>query len=390
MEVGAAKYHACRLSALPVAMSARTYTRGHGPEQAAVNRLTGLECINYTYCVSLAFVAVRTFSCTVGAWASEGTLVQVGRGQGRQGLHSSVKSRMLPALEFGARSSPAGRLAVFSGRRALRSPRAQRPEALSSCGSHVPRPPMPVGSGAAGRWYSASLSISVPPGPAADSGCVTAERPAGHSCHTAWMQQRRAHDSNQVNRDPDRYLVAPRPHLLDSWTDFNEHARLAADHPLAEPVGRPDHRKVRLTRWWPVVAPVVILAIGLSLLSPAGRHQWALSIFRQPTHYTTLSFNHAWELPATIQKGIAIPVSFTVSNQEGRIERYRYVLSEANSGGDFRVLASSQDILRSGASWIVHTRITPTCARSPCQIKVTLPGYPEEIDFLLTLKTKAN
>lgn len=268
MEVGAAKYHACRLSALPVAMSARTYTRGHGPEQAAVNRLTGLECINYTYCVSLAFVAVRTFSCTVGAWASEGTLVQVGRGQGRQGLHSSVKSRMLPALEFGARSSPAGRLAVFSGRRALRSPRAQRPEALSSCGSHVPRPPMPVGSGAAGRWYSASLSISVPPGPAADSGCVTAERPAGHSCHTAWMQQRRAHDSNQVNRDPDRYLVAPRPHLLDSWTDFNEHARLAADHPLAEPVGRPDHRKVRLTRWWPVVAPVVILAIGLSLLSP--------------------------------------------------------------------------------------------------------------------------
>jgi hypothetical protein len=33
----------------------------------------------------------------------------------------------------------------------------------------------------------------------------------------------------------------------------------------------------------------------------------------------------------------------------------------------------------------VSTTVRPTCMTSPCKVRVSLPGYPETIDFLLDL-----
>jgi hypothetical protein len=136
------------------------------------------------------------------------------------------------------------------------------------------------------------------------------------------------------------------------------------------------------------VTALALLAIGASLLSPSGRHQWALSLFRQPTPYTVLSFNQAAALPTTTAVNDPIRFSFTVGNHEGHAADYRYVLSASSgsaSSGRTRILGSSARMVAAGATWTVSTAVRPTCAISPCRIEISLPGYPETIDFLVTL-----
>jgi hypothetical protein len=138
-------------------------------------------------------------------------------------------------------------------------------------------------------------------------------------------------------------------------------------------------------RWWPIVTLLVAFLIGVSLLLPAVRHQWALSIVRQPSHYTALSFNKPWDLPSVARRGKPIPVSFTVGDQEGQSELYRYVLTE--SAGSFsKKISESRRMVPSGGTWTVTTVVRPTCRLSPCRIEVSLPGHPEAIDFLVTLR----
>jgi hypothetical protein len=139
-------------------------------------------------------------------------------------------------------------------------------------------------------------------------------------------------------------------------------------------------------RWWPVLAPLVILILGASLLWPTGRHQWALSLFRQPARYTLLYFNHASALPDVVVRNKPIRVSFTIGNQEGGATSYRYILTSAG-GGSSRLLGEASRILAPGAAWTVSKLIRPTCRASRCRIEVSLPGHPERIDFLITLRT---
>jgi hypothetical protein len=138
-------------------------------------------------------------------------------------------------------------------------------------------------------------------------------------------------------------------------------------------------------RWWPILAPLAALAAGVSLLSPAGRHDWALALFRQPTRYSVLSFNHAAALPATAAIGEPIAVSFTVGNEEGHAADYRYVISAAG-GRSSRILGQSARTVAAGATWTVTTAIRPACGTARCRIEVSLPGYPETIDFLVALR----
>jgi hypothetical protein len=146
-------------------------------------------------------------------------------------------------------------------------------------------------------------------------------------------------------------------------------------------------QQARHRRWWPFVAPIVLVAVAVSLLTPAGRHQWALSLFRQPTYYTALSFNKAWALPATAAWDAPLSVSFSVANHEGRAVRYRYVLTETAGGGSGRptTLKQSAKLVPAGSTWTVSTSVRPTCASSTCRVEVSLPGHPETIDFLLDL-----
>jgi hypothetical protein len=135
------------------------------------------------------------------------------------------------------------------------------------------------------------------------------------------------------------------------------------------------------------LAPLVVLAIASSLISPAGRHQWALSLFRQETPTTTLFFNKAWTLPSTAVARAPLSVSFTIDNEEGRAVNYRYVLS-VSDGKHSRVLRKSARIVDAGQAWTVSTVIRPACDVSRCHVEVSLPGYPETIDFLVTLKAR--
>jgi O-antigen/teichoic acid export membrane protein len=148
---------------------------------------------------------------------------------------------------------------------------------------------------------------------------------------------------------------------------------------------RPPHRETGRRRWWPWLTALAALAVGVSLTLPGGRHQWALSLFRQPAHYTALSFNQAQNLPTMAIKGEAIKISFSIGNQEGHSIGYGYVLS-ASDGGSSRVLAKSAKTVATGATWTVSAMVRPTCDSSPCRIEVTLPGHPEKIDFLVTLR----
>lgn len=138
-------------------------------------------------------------------------------------------------------------------------------------------------------------------------------------------------------------------------------------------------------RWWPFLVPLAALVIGVSLLIPGGRHQWALSLFRQPTAYTSLSFNNAASLPTTATNSEPMAVSFTIGNQEGHAIKYRYLLSDSAAGVS-ESLGGSSKIVPAGKTWTVSTVIRPSCLASPCKIKVSLPGHPETIDFIVTLK----
>jgi hypothetical protein len=142
-------------------------------------------------------------------------------------------------------------------------------------------------------------------------------------------------------------------------------------------------RKPAARRWWPILTPLALLAAGASLLSPAGRQQWALSLFRQPARYTVLSFTHASALPPAALTNEPITVSFMVSNHEGHVVDYRYVLTAGGRGGSHIVGESTRSVA-AGAAWIVSTSVRPRCD-SPCRIEVSLPGHPETIDFLVTI-----
>lgn len=139
-------------------------------------------------------------------------------------------------------------------------------------------------------------------------------------------------------------------------------------------------------RWWPVLAPIALIALVASLLLPAGRHQWALSVFRQPAKYTALSFNDAWELPASANRGSPIPISFTIGNQEGRTLSYTYVVSESDQANFSQTMATAARTLEPGRTWTVTLDVRPTCGPSPCRIQVSVPGHPEHVDFLVILK----
>ena len=142
------------------------------------------------------------------------------------------------------------------------------------------------------------------------------------------------------------------------------------------PVGR---------RWWPVLTPVIVLAVAVSMLFPAARHQWQLSIIRQPAHYTAISLNDAWALPSSASRDSQIPISFTIANREGRDVDYRYVLRAVDSVGS-RTLGSAAQMITSGGNWTVWTSVRPRCELSPCRIDVLLPGHKERLDFLVVLK----
>jgi hypothetical protein len=211
---------------------------------------------------------------------------------------------------------------------------------------------------------------------------------AGGKGRDDWEKARTGSEGWDVSGSAERDRVAPergdvRPGLQGSPRHAVQGNR-GLDAELEEQgASRGTEREAK--RWWPIVTPLAALLIGVTLLLPTARHEWALSIFRQPSRYTALSFNKPWALPSVARKGKPIALSFTVGDQEGRSELYRYVLTE--SAGSFsRKISESQRIVPSGGTWTVTTVVRPICRLSPCRVEVSLPGHPEVIDFLVELR----
>jgi hypothetical protein len=136
-----------------------------------------------------------------------------------------------------------------------------------------------------------------------------------------------------------------------------------------------------------LLGAIAAIALAVSLLVPAGRHQWALSIFRQPARYTALAFRYGWELPTTAVSGNQMPISFTIGNQEGRALTYTYVIRESEPPPltFSRVLTTAARRLGPGKTWTVAIAVRPTCVVSPCRIQVSVPHHRERIDLLVTV-----
>lgn len=166
-----------------------------------------------------------------------------------------------------------------------------------------------------------------------------------------------------------------------SW-DVNA-AGLAAGYLAA--VRRQETRPAR--RPWPrprrAAVAVAVLAAGFSLLVPSLRHQWALTLGRQPAPYTALFFDRPGALPRRVTAGRAVGLTFTVQNHEGRPEAYTYLVTVYGRRGA-RTLGRSTRTVPPGGSWTVSALVRPACGSSPCRVRVSLPGHPEAIDVLLT------
>lgn len=140
-------------------------------------------------------------------------------------------------------------------------------------------------------------------------------------------------------------------------------------------------------RPWSAAGIAVLLGVAVSLLLPGGRHQWAVSLIRQPSPYTALSFTRPTDLPQRIGRFQRVTLTFSVANHEGRAMTYRYVVSSA-SGQRTRHLAKAQAMVAGGGSWSVTIKVRPLCAASPCRVTVSLPGHPEVIDFLAAVRSR--
>jgi hypothetical protein len=134
-------------------------------------------------------------------------------------------------------------------------------------------------------------------------------------------------------------------------------------------------------RWWPSLTVLLVVAIGISLSFPAGRHQWDVSILRQPTRYTALYFDHPASLPHQAKVNQTIAFSFTIANDEGRAVDYRYRVQTSPAGSPQQQEVSTT--IPAARVESISVSLRPACAGSPCRIRISLAGYPETIDFLL-------
>jgi hypothetical protein len=134
-------------------------------------------------------------------------------------------------------------------------------------------------------------------------------------------------------------------------------------------------------RWWPSLTVLLVVAIGITLSFPAGRHQWDVSILRQPTRYTVLYFDHPASLPHQATANQTISFSFTIVNDEGRSVDYHYRVQTSPTDPPQEQEASTT--IPASRQEAISVSLRPACAASPCRIRISLAGYSESIDFLL-------
>jgi len=143
-----------------------------------------------------------------------------------------------------------------------------------------------------------------------------------------------------------------------------------------------DSQRARIRRFWIVLIAFVVIGIAGSTISPTIRHQWALSLIRQPTRYTLLYFDHPASLPNEVTEGQSISFSFTIGNEQGRSVIYRYDIG-VTPANDPQSQLHSMTVLANGAMRSIPVKLRPLCMSTPCQIRVSLPAHHQSIHFIV-------
>jgi hypothetical protein len=141
----------------------------------------------------------------------------------------------------------------------------------------------------------------------------------------------------------------------------------------------------RLRPWWAVGVGSILLA-G-SLLTPQGRHEWSVSLFRQPSAITTLSFADPSALPAEWTCGRTLPVQFVVENRQGRTADLHYVVTQEDDLGARAAAMRAQGTLTvaDGTAAPVTVQVRPDCPATSSRIRVSVVGHPQTIFFHVRL-----
>ncbi len=158
------------------------------------------------------------------------------------------------------------------------------------------------------------------------------------------------------------------------------HERLPRHRVRSDP-GESTPARGRPRPWWPIVTAILVVIIAVSALVPAGRHQWALSLFRQPTPYTALSFDDPTSLPTAAKPGDSLAFTFSIANHEGHSLHYAYVVT-SSPGGSTPTTATTT--VANGRTRAISVSVDPQCSGTPCRIRVMLPTQKQSIDFLVT------
>ncbi len=151
-------------------------------------------------------------------------------------------------------------------------------------------------------------------------------------------------------------------------------------------VHTPEHRVARKRvrthrRLWPVVAPLAVAAVAVSLVLPGSRHQWAESIIQQPEPYSAVSFVAPSKLPTTVASGQSLQFTFTVENHESKRVRYPYFLIASPSSNTDGIVGGGSVVVPAGESRNVKVSVDPKCTDSPCRLSVGLAGDGVAVDF---------
>jgi hypothetical protein len=157
---------------------------------------------------------------------------------------------------------------------------------------------------------------------------------------------------------------------------------------LSRPDGRQDRAAPSQAPYkhvWRLAAVTVLIVIGVigifAIVFPTQfKHQLEISLIRQPTPYTQLYFTDPATLPKELKPGVVNKFAFTIINNEGHSEIYRYVVTMTR--------ATSQTVVSTGSltvgdnRQIMHTvGVEPRSKNSQYLIKVTLKGTVDSIQF---------
>ncbi len=129
------------------------------------------------------------------------------------------------------------------------------------------------------------------------------------------------------------------------------------------------------------LAVLLLLVVAIVAAFPRQiKHQWELSVVRQPTPYTQLYFTAPASIPRVLAVGQQNTFDFTIENDEGRASRYTYVVTLEDSRARQQV-SKETVMVNSGERVTRAVTVDPTDKASRYLVSVTIPTLNQSIQF---------